>query len=364
MAFRRFTSKLEGIKVVAGFMIYLNTWGLLSTFPVFQTYFETGELFEASSSNISWIGSIQSFLLQLTGIIAGPLYDRGYLRFLLCTGSLLVVLGLMMLSLCTEYWQALLAQAFCLGIGAGLLFVPTVSLIPTWFSTRVGLAIGLASSGSSLGGVIYPIVLSRLLSRVGFPWAVRAVGFIVLATSAIPVAVLRMRVRATKPRDLVDWSALPRRPIAAIFNAGSTLGRILPNALSDHIGVFNHRCAPDPGPRRHAVLHDRGARRGRCHRHGRLDGLRERRRHLPGARLLPPADREQGHDWHPRRPGLATAGLGLLLAGPIAGAILGTTEPLGWTGLWVFPGATVWAGALILLGLRFAKSGLALKVKC
>ncbi|AEO58646.1 hypothetical protein MYCTH_2065257, partial [Thermothelomyces thermophilus ATCC 42464] len=86
----------------------LNTLGLLSTFPVFQTYVETGELFETSSSNISWIGSIQSFLLQLTGIIVGPLYDRGYLRSLLCTGSLLVVLGLMMLSLCTEHWQALL----------------------------------------------------------------------------------------------------------------------------------------------------------------------------------------------------------------------------------------------------------------
>ncbi|KAL2177498.1 uncharacterized protein P884DRAFT_200139, partial [Thermothelomyces heterothallicus CBS 202.75] len=163
---------------------------------LFQPYFETGKLFETSSSNISWIGSIQSFLLQLTGIIAGPLYDRGYLRFLLCTGSLLVVLGLMMLSLCTEYWQALLAQAFCLGIGAGLLFVPTVSLIPTWFSTRVVLAIFLGQTVILLYVSFYP-----------------------------------------ENRHLTDRSLAFY--IATIFNAGLTLGCILPNAMSDHIGVFN-----------------------------------------------------------------------------------------------------------------------------
>ena len=146
---------------------------MISAFSVFQTYYESGELFETSSANISWIGAIQCFLLQLTGLIAGPVFDRGYLRLLLVTGSFMIVFGLMMLSLSTEYWQALLAQAFCVGIGAGLLFVPTVSLIPTWFNTHIGLAIGIASSGSSLGGVIYPVVLYRLISQVGFPWAVR-----------------------------------------------------------------------------------------------------------------------------------------------------------------------------------------------
>jgi MFS family permease len=164
------------LQVVGGFLIYFSTWGLISAFPVLQTYYESGTLFEASSSNISWIGSIQSFLLQLTGVLSGPIYDRGYMRALLLAGSFLIVFGLMMLSLCTQYWQALLSQALCIGIGAGLLFVPTVSLIPTWFGTRVGLAVGIAASGSSIGGVVYPVVLSRLLAQVGFAWAVRAVG--------------------------------------------------------------------------------------------------------------------------------------------------------------------------------------------
>lgn len=391
------------LQVVAGFIIYLNTWGLLSTFPVFQADFETGELFEASSSNISWIGSIQCFLLQLTGIIAGPLFDRGYLRSLLCTGSTTVVLGLMMLSLCTEYWQTLLSQAFCLGIGAGLLFVPTVSLIPTWFSSRVGLAIGIASSGSSLGGVIYPVVLSRLLSSVGFPWAARAVSFIVLATFAIPVACFRMRVRAAKPRDLVDWSAFRDVPylvftlalfavflgqtviffyvsfypenrhltdrslafyIAAIFNAGSTLGRILPNALSDYIGVFNTviPLTLTLGVMLFCMIavHNAAGAIVTAALTGFASGIiislapvcfriLTENKAMIGTRV---------------GQGFATAGIGLLLAGPIAGAILGTTEPLDWTGLWVFSGVTVSTGALILLGLRLAKCGVWIRAQC
>ena len=82
---------------------------MLNTFGVFQTYYESGGLFDASSSSRSWIGSIQCFLIQVTGLVAGPIYDRGYLRLLLMTGSFMIVFGYMMLSLCTEYWQALLA---------------------------------------------------------------------------------------------------------------------------------------------------------------------------------------------------------------------------------------------------------------
>lgn len=81
---------LAWLQVAAGFILFFNTWGMLSTFPVFQTYYETGELFLATSTNISWIGSIQCFLLQLTGLIAGPVYDREYIRLLLLSGSFLI----------------------------------------------------------------------------------------------------------------------------------------------------------------------------------------------------------------------------------------------------------------------------------
>jgi MFS family permease len=160
----------------------------LNTFGVFQTYYESGALFTETSSNISWIGSIQSVpcspipiqtLPQLTslslssrsvcvlfvGACTGPIFDAGHLRLLLLIGSFGVVFGFMMLSLCTEFWQALLAQGFVIGLGGGMLFVPSVAILPTYFSTKIGLAIGLAASGSSMGGTkkIHPQWRSGLL---------------------------------------------------------------------------------------------------------------------------------------------------------------------------------------------------------
>ncbi|KAK6076313.1 major facilitator superfamily transporter [Seiridium cupressi] len=225
------------LQVSAGFILFFNTWGMISAFRVFQTYYESGELFEASSTEISWIGSIHCFLLQLTGLIAGPIYGRGYLRLLLIAGGLMVVFGMMMLSLSNEYWKALLAQAFCVGIGAGLLFLPTVSLIPTWFSTRIGLAVRIASSGSSLGCVIYPIVLYRLISQVDFPWAVRCVGFIALATFLLPLAMMRTRIQAPKPRAMVDWTAFHDAPFMA-FTLGVLLVFIAQSVLIFYISFY------------------------------------------------------------------------------------------------------------------------------
>jgi hypothetical protein len=94
---------------------------------------------------------LQSFLLLLVGTLTGPVYDAGYIYHLLWTGSFAVVFGQMMLSLCHTYRQALLAQAFCIGMGCGFLFIPGVAILSTYFNTNLALAVGLAASGSSMG---------------------------------------------------------------------------------------------------------------------------------------------------------------------------------------------------------------------
>ncbi|KAJ6023678.1 hypothetical protein N7540_004475 [Penicillium herquei] len=384
------------LQVAAGFMLFFNTWGMINTFGVFQTYYESGELFTASSSDISWIGSIQCFLLQLTGLIAGPLYDRGHLRLLLVTGSFMVVFGLMMLSLCKEFWQALLAQAFCVGIGGGLLFTPTVSLLPTYFSSRIGLAVGIASSGSSLGGVIYPIVLYRLLfnNKIGFPWAVRTIAFIALATFILPVLVMRVRVQSPKPRAIIDWAAFTDGPyivfslgllilfignailifyisfysqnkgftdtelafyLVAVFNAASILGRIAPNALSDRIGVFN-TIAPLSLLLGVTVL---------C-----LLGVVNKAGMIVEAIVtgffsgvvvaLPPVcfrmlTENKAMLGTRVGQGFAMGGFGLLIGGPSGGAILASDDD--WTAIWVYGGVAACAAGLIMMVVRVMKAG-------
>jgi MFS family permease len=69
------------------------------------------------------------------GMIAGPLFDKGY----------------MMTSLCTVLWQFVAAQGVCIGLGSGLIFIPMIGLIAQWFNSKRGIANGLASSGSGVG---------------------------------------------------------------------------------------------------------------------------------------------------------------------------------------------------------------------
>lgn len=60
---------------------------------VYQTYYESGALYTETSSNISWIGSVQAFCVLLVGAFVGPIYDRGHLRLLLVVGTFLMVFG-------------------------------------------------------------------------------------------------------------------------------------------------------------------------------------------------------------------------------------------------------------------------------
>jgi hypothetical protein len=61
--------------VAAGHLVIMNTWGYINSFGVFQTYYAT-EL-QLPPATISWIGSIQVFLLFFIGTFTGRITDAG-----------------------------------------------------------------------------------------------------------------------------------------------------------------------------------------------------------------------------------------------------------------------------------------------
>ncbi|KAL8685477.1 MAG: hypothetical protein Q9218_007737, partial [Villophora microphyllina] len=155
-----------------------------------------------------------AFLSQLVGALIGPLYDAGYFR---------AVFGTLMINFCSHYWQFLLAQGFCVGLGTGFLYIPSVALLLQYSSAKQSLVTGIAASGSSFGGVIYPIVLRQLEPRIGFAWTTRVLGFISLATLLVPVCVMRDRGIPKQRHKLFDPKAFKDLPFllscAAMFFA-------------------------------------------------------------------------------------------------------------------------------------------------
>ena len=137
----------------------------------------------------------------------------------------MIPFGFMMTSVCKTYWQTVLAQAICIGIGNGLLFLPSVAILPQYFTTHKALANGIAASGSSFGGIIYPIVFRQLYPKIGFQWATRVLGFISLATAGFSFLIMRPRIIPKHKRHLTDLGAF-KEPPYALFCLGMFFGFI------------------------------------------------------------------------------------------------------------------------------------------
>lgn len=97
--------------------------------------------------------------------------------------ALIYVFSVMMTSICKEFWQFLLAQGILGGLCMGGSMGPAMAAVGQYFHKNRGAAMGLSVAGSSLGGVIFPIALSKMLYNpsLGFGWTVRILGFIMLA---------------------------------------------------------------------------------------------------------------------------------------------------------------------------------------
>ncbi|RYO84976.1 hypothetical protein DL766_008379 [Monosporascus sp. MC13-8B] len=183
----------------------MDTWGVINSFGVFQSYYLS--LLGRPPSDISWIGSIQVFLTFFISTFTGRVTDAGFFRPVLLCGTIVTAIGIFTTSVATEYWQLLLSQGICMGIGSGCLFCPAVSTISTYFSKKRSLAIGIAASGSATGGLVFPAMARQLLPTVGFGWAVRAIGFVQLATLLFANVFMKSRLPPRRAGSLVEWGA-------------------------------------------------------------------------------------------------------------------------------------------------------------
>ncbi|KPM44141.1 hypothetical protein AK830_g2477 [Neonectria ditissima] len=191
-------------------LIMFNSWGYINSFGVFQDYYVAA--LDASPSAISWVGSVQIFLIFFVGTFSGRATDAGHYRTVVMAGSLLQLIGVFMTSLSTKYWQLFLAQGLCTGLGDGLVFCPTIALLATYFVKKRAMAIAINASGAGTGGVVFPLIARQLLSRIGFAWTVRTMGFVMLFNVLIIISLARTRLPPRKLGPIVEWSVFREVP--------------------------------------------------------------------------------------------------------------------------------------------------------
>ncbi|KAF4629096.1 hypothetical protein G7Y89_g9054 [Cudoniella acicularis] len=258
---------------------FFVTFGWMNSVGVFQEYYQQNQLSSYSSSTIAWIPSTEIFMLSGGGVVFGKIFDSFGPRYLLLVGSFLHVFGLMMTSLSSQYYQFFLAQSVCSAAGASAVFYASMNSVSTWFLKRRATALGIVASGSSLGGVILPIMVNRLIPKIGFAWTIRAVAFIILGLLLITNLTTKSRVtHSRKPFTVMEFIIPLKEPafllvalasfffffgtylpfnflilqgqsegmskdlsnyLVPILNAASLFGRIIPGIIADKIGRFN-----------------------------------------------------------------------------------------------------------------------------
>ncbi|GLA29760.1 hypothetical protein AnigIFM63604_011053 [Aspergillus niger] len=266
--------------VFGSFMGLTGSLGLVNSIGTFQAFLETHQLVQYGSGSTGWIFGTFTFLTFFCGIQIGPIFDACGPRYLVFSGSLLVMAMMISLGFCTEFWQFFLSIGVAGGIGTSLIFTPAIAAIGHFFWEKRGLATGIAAGGGSVGGVIFPLVLESLFDKTGFAWATRVVALLCLVCLATGCLLITSRL-PTKPfsreniaPDLkilkepgfllttlsvffIEWGLfVPISYISsyaltdgvnqrlsyqllAILNAGSFFGRLVPGYMADFIGRFN-----------------------------------------------------------------------------------------------------------------------------
>ncbi|KAK5663196.1 hypothetical protein OQA88_6613 [Cercophora sp. LCS_1] len=270
---------------VRAWLVVLGCWlalfaalGLMNILATFQTYVSSNQLADYSSGTIGWIFSVYTFVSFFLGIYIGPLFDKYGPRWLILSGTICLVVSLILLSISYEYWHFLLAFGILSGLASSLLFTPAIAAIGHFFRARRGFATGVASTAGSVGGILFPLMLQRLFSSVGWAWAIRILAFLCFALTIIANFLIRSRLppapNATPHPDIRIFTNkafalttlavfmlefalfIPLTYISSyvlskgfshdfsfdiltILNTGSFFGRVLPGYWADKIGPFN-----------------------------------------------------------------------------------------------------------------------------
>ncbi|KAK1754711.1 major facilitator superfamily domain-containing protein [Echria macrotheca] len=230
-------------QVVAGCLVNMLAWGYPSAFGVYQLYYR--DTLRLPEAQISWIGSVQTFLAFLTCTFSGRSADAGYIRSTVVAGCFLTVFGTFMTSLATEYWEIFLAQGVCTGLGLGVMFMPPLAVISSYFRRKRSLALAVSATGTGLGSVIFPAVVQYLIPRVGFAWAVRYSGFVALGIAVVAVSLLRPKLAPRKTGPLIEWEAFKEVPYV-LYTLGAFLffwalyfGSFFINAYARNVAGFS-----------------------------------------------------------------------------------------------------------------------------
>jgi MFS family permease len=177
-------SRKAWVMVWATFVCLAVIFGVSYSFAAFFESF--AKEFDAKRADVSWIFGICGLVYFVLGALGGLLADRWGPRLVCMAGMGLIALGLYVTSLAQSLDLIYVSYGLLVGLGIAFVYTPSIASVQPWFTTRRGLASGIASSGVGAGTLLLPVLVSLLLTNM--PWRealqILSVGVLVVGLSA------------------------------------------------------------------------------------------------------------------------------------------------------------------------------------
>ncbi|KAF4167627.1 hypothetical protein CNMCM6936_004684 [Aspergillus lentulus] len=209
--------------VCAGFAVMFTTCAFIFAFGVYQALYEEmaqeghSPFVGHSTARIGLIGTLAIALMSMGGPLAMSCAKFWSPQAVIVAGGWVFGIAYILASFSQRLWHFALTQGVLLGIGTSMAYVPTMSVAPTWFDQRRGLAMGIIISGSGVGGMVWPPALRALITQLGFRNALRISGCISLTLVSAAGYILRwepkfqeqLRVQNQSLNRRCGWLKMP-----------------------------------------------------------------------------------------------------------------------------------------------------------
>ncbi len=186
----------RGWTIVGGaFLVLFTAYGAQYSFGVF--FSALLDEFHWSRASLAGAFALYAALYSVCGFPAGRLTDRWGPRVVIAAGGLFLGAALAGMSLVTALWQPYVLYGVVAALGMGTAYVPCNTTVVKWFVARRGLAVGVASSGGSVGTFLLPPLAQLLVTAVGWRTA-----YVVFGAAVFVVLNLVARVMRRDPESV------------------------------------------------------------------------------------------------------------------------------------------------------------------
>jgi MFS family permease len=180
--------------VGAAFIIMAVSWGLYIVFGIF--FDSLLDRFNWTRAVTSGAYSLSSIISGALGILMGGLTDKFGPRLVVTFSGVFLGLGYILMSQVNSLWQLYLYYGIIIGIGMSGLWVPLLTTVARWFTRTRSLMTGITISGLTVGQIIGPPVVSRLIDK--YQWRD---AYIIIGVFGLVVVVLAAQLMRRKPQD-------------------------------------------------------------------------------------------------------------------------------------------------------------------